>query len=104
LALGEGTYSVAGGYALVDLVALLEVELPQDEEAGSVTVGGYVQNRLGRIGRVGDVVPLGEEHALRVLEARQRRVMRVLAGPRARVAPAVATTPAAVSPIPSPGR
>ncbi len=85
LALGDGSYSVAGGYALTDLLGLLEVELPEEEEAGSVTVGGYVQNRLGRIGRVGDVVPLGAEHALRVLEARQRRVLRVLAGPRARV-------------------
>ena len=82
---------MAGGYALVDLVALLEVEPGKDEDADSVTVGGYVQNRLGRIGRVGDVVALGEEHALRVLEARQRRVMRVLAGPRARVATVAAT-------------
>ena len=88
LALGDDCYSVAGGYALVDLLGLLEVELPEDEETGSVTVGGYVQNRLGRIGRVGDVVPLGEAHALRVLEARQRRVLRVLAGPRPRVVPA----------------
>ena len=51
----------------------------------AVTVGGYVQNRLGRIGRVGDVVPLGPAHALRVLETRQRRVLRVLSGPRERV-------------------
>jgi len=92
LALGEGTYSVAGGYALVDLVALLEVETGDEEDMDSVTVGGYVQNRLGRIGRVGDVVLLGEEHALRVLEARQRRVLRVLAGPRARVAPVASVT------------
>jgi CBS domain containing-hemolysin-like protein len=85
VALGEGTYSVAGGYALEDLLALLDIELAADDDEDSVTVGGYVQNRLGRIGRVGDVVPLGEHHALRVLETRQRRVLRVLAGPKERV-------------------
>jgi CBS domain containing-hemolysin-like protein len=85
LALGDGAYSVAGGFALMDLLGLLEVELEDDETEDSVTVGGYVQNRLGRIGRVGDVAPLGPEHALRVLETRQRRVLRVLAGPRERV-------------------
>jgi magnesium and cobalt exporter, CNNM family len=85
LALGDGAYSVAGGVALDDLLALMHVELDEDDAEHSVTVGGYVQNRLGRIGRVGDVVPLGPEHALRVLETRQRRVLRVLAGPRDRV-------------------
>jgi CBS domain containing-hemolysin-like protein len=85
LALGDGAYSVAGGFALTDLLALLEVELEDDETEDSVTVGGYVQNRLGRIGRVGDIAPLGPGHALRVLETRQRRVLRVLAGPRERV-------------------
>ncbi len=79
LALGSGTYNVAGGFALEELSAQLEEPL-EDPEA--VTVGGYVQNRLGRIGRVGDVVPFGEHHALKVLETRQRRVIRVLAGPR----------------------
>jgi CBS domain containing-hemolysin-like protein len=85
LALGGGTYSVAGGYALADLVALLEETLEDPDE--SVTVGGYVQNRLGRLGRVGDVVELGERHALQVIETRQRRVLRVLAGPREKILP-----------------
>jgi len=84
LALGGGAYSVAGGYALAELTALLDVQLEDPDEA--VTVGGYVQNRLGRIGRVGDVAPLGEAHGLRVLETRQRRVLRVLAGPKERIA------------------
>jgi CBS domain containing-hemolysin-like protein len=79
LALGGGSYNVSGGFALEELAALLEVAL-EDPEA--VTVGGFVQNRLGRIGRVGDIVPFGEHHALKVLETRQRRVLRVLAGPR----------------------
>jgi len=85
LVLGSGTYSVAGGYALADLVALLEETLEDPDE--SVTVGGYVQNRLGRLGRVGDVVELGERHALQVIETRQRRVLRVLAGPREKILP-----------------
>jgi CBS domain containing-hemolysin-like protein len=80
LALGGGLFAVAGGLALVELAGLLETTLEEEPEA--VTVGGYVQNRLGRIGRVGDVVALGEKHALKVLETRQRRVLRVLAGPR----------------------
>ena len=92
LALGEGAYSVTGGYALDELLGVLELELAKEETEDAVTVGGYVQNRLGRIGRVGDVVPLGPGHALRVLETRQRRVLRVLAGPRERV---LLTTPSA---------
>jgi len=102
VALGDATYTVAGGYALDELLALLEVTLDAGDEEDSVTVGGYVQNRLGRIGRVGDVVPLGETHALKVLETRQRRVLRVMAGPRERVmlgaAPA-ATAPGAIPPV-----
>jgi CBS domain containing-hemolysin-like protein len=85
LALGDGAFSVSGGYALFDLLRMVELDLPPEETDDAVTVGGYVQNRLGRIGRVGDVVPLGPAHALRVLETRQRRVLRVLAGPRERV-------------------
>ncbi|MEO6461979.1 MAG: hemolysin family protein [Candidatus Eisenbacteria bacterium] len=101
LALGGGSYSVAGGYALADLVDLLEETLDDPDEA--VTVGGYVQNRLGRLGRVGDVVELGERHALQVLETRQRRVLRVLTGPRERILPQVSSgerppTEAAASP------
>ena len=99
LALGDGAYNVAGGFALDELLALMHVELEEDDAEHSVTVGGYVQNRLGRIGRVGDVVPLGPEHALRVLETRQRRVLRVLAGPRERV---LLTKPS--EPPPSPPR
>jgi CBS domain containing-hemolysin-like protein len=89
LALGGGSFSVSGGYALSDLVALLGETLEDPEEA--VTVGGYVQNRLGRLGRVGDLVELGEHHALQGLETRQRRVLRVLAGPREKVMPATDT-------------
>ena len=100
-AVGGGVYNVAGGYALADLLEVLEAEIEDDE---AVTVGGYVQNRLGRIGRVGDWVELGERHALRVLETRQRRVLRVLAGPREAVLAserAVEGAPTAPSP-PSP--
>jgi CBS domain containing-hemolysin-like protein len=103
LALGDGAYSVAGGFALEELRALLDVERAEDDEEDSVTVGGYVQNRLGRIGRVGDIVPLGPTHALRVLETRQRRVLRVLAGPRERVLlTKPASSPTASSPPPAP--
>ena len=97
LALGDGAFSVTGGYSLDELLSVLELTDEDTEDA--VTVGGYVQNRLGRIGRVGDVVPLGSAHALRVLETRQRRVLRVLAGPRERV---LLTTPSGPPPAPPP--
>jgi len=97
LALGDGAFSVTGGYALEELLRVLELSDEDTEDA--VTVGGYVQNRLGRIGRVGDVVPLGTAHALRVLETRQRRVLRVLAGPRDRV---LVSSPSAPPPPPPP--
>jgi CBS domain containing-hemolysin-like protein len=103
LTLGDGAYSVTGGYALEDLIRVLELELPPEETEDAVTVGGYVQNRLGRIGRVGDVVPLGPAHALRVLETRQRRVLRVLAGPRERVLlTPPSSSPQAQPPVPAP--
>ena len=83
LALGGGSYNVAGGFALDELLALLDLQV--EDAAESVTVGRYVQNRLGRIGRVGDVVALDDSHAIKVLETRQRRVLRVLVGPKAAV-------------------
>ena len=99
LALGDGAYSVTGGYALEELLRVLALDLAEEDTEDAVTVGGYVQNRLGRIGRVGDVVPLGPAHALRVLETRQRRVLRVLAGPRERVllSPPSASPPTATA-------
>lgn len=96
LALGGGAYSVTGSFALADLLSLLDVELDDPDEA--VTVGGYVQNRLGRIGRVGDIAGLGPDHALQVLETRQRRVLRVLAGPKDRILPAPSAGAAAPTP------
>jgi CBS domain containing-hemolysin-like protein len=100
LALGAGSYSMTGGFALEELTALLGLQI--EDEAESVTVGGYVQNRLGRIGRVGDVVALGDAHAIKVLETRQRRVLRVLVGPKAAVLLSTAPlTPPAAEPAAS---
>jgi putative hemolysin len=44
------------------------------------TVGGLVLARLGRIARVGDVVPFGDR-ALEVMRIRGRRVLRVAVSP-----------------------
>jgi CBS domain containing-hemolysin-like protein len=100
LALGGGSYNVTGGFALDELLALLDLQV--EDAAESVTVGGYVQNRLGRIGRVGDVVTLGDSHAIKVLETRQRRVLRVLVGPKEAVLLSTAPpTPPAAEPAAS---
>ena len=46
------------------------------------TIGGYVNAQLGRIGRIGDTVPL-DSHTVKVLEINGRRITRVLIAPSA---------------------
>jgi CBS domain containing-hemolysin-like protein len=79
---GDGTLRVGGGLPVADLARKLEAEIDSDE---SVTVGGLVQDSLGRVAHTGDLVRVGEL-GLMVLETRSRRVVRVLAGPYEAVA------------------
>ena len=73
--------------AVVDgLVPLTEVTealgLPAIEVKDTHTIGGYVNAQLGRIGRIGDTVPL-DSHTVKVLEINGRRITRVLIAPSA---------------------
>ncbi|MBI3300537.1 MAG: HlyC/CorC family transporter [Deltaproteobacteria bacterium] len=54
--------------------------LPQVEVKDTHTIGGYVNAQLGRIGRIGDTVPL-DSHTVKVLEMSGRRITRVLIAP-----------------------
>jgi CBS domain containing-hemolysin-like protein len=53
----------------------------QDEEAESVTLGGYVAEKLGRFPVVGDQLMLGS-HTIRVLRAAAHGAELVLISPR----------------------
>jgi len=74
---GPGIVRVAGSYPVADLARKLDVEIETEE---SVTVGGLVQEELGRVARTGDIVRVGDL-GLVVMETRGRRITRVLAGP-----------------------
>jgi len=74
---GPGIVRVAGSYPVADLARRLDVDIETEE---SVTVGGLVQEELGRVARTGDLVRVGDM-GLVVLETRGRRITRVLAGP-----------------------
>lgn len=54
--------------------------LEEVEVKDTYTIGGYVNARLGRIGRIGDTVEL-DGHAVKVLEMSGRRIIRVLIAP-----------------------
>jgi CBS domain containing-hemolysin-like protein len=58
------------------LVCHVEFQSPEEETA---TVTGVLQDRLGRIPQVGDVVLVGPDLQLEVREADGRRAVRVLA-------------------------
>ena len=75
---GPGVIRVAGSYPVADLARRLDVDLDTEE---SVTVAGLIQETLGRVARTGDLVRVGDNIGLVVLETRARRITRVLAGP-----------------------
>ena len=79
---GEGRVRVSGSLPVADLARHLGVEIDTED---AVTVGGLIQETLGRVARKGDLVRAGEL-GLQVLETRSRRVVRVLAGPYEAVA------------------
>lgn len=60
--------------------------LAQVEVKDAHTIGGYVNAQLGRIGRVGDTVPL-DSHTVKVVEMSGRRITRVLITPPPAEAP-----------------
>jgi CBS domain containing-hemolysin-like protein len=74
---GEGRVRVSGSLPVADLARHLGVEIDTED---AVTVGGLIQETLGRVARTGDLVRAGDL-GLVVLETRSRRVVRVLAGP-----------------------
>lgn len=78
----RGGYLVSAGM-LVEAVATQLGVKPDDDQ--SDTIGGYVQRKLGALGRVGDQVPFGD-HTIRVVEARGRRLTRLLILPPPRSA------------------
>jgi CBS domain containing-hemolysin-like protein len=83
---GGGCVRIIGVLPVADLARHLGVEIESDE---AVTTGGLILEELGRVARAGDVVRVGDL-GLRVLETRNRRVVRVLAGPYEKVAAAEA--------------
>lgn len=79
LPLRRGGFLVSAGMLLEAVTARLGVTIEEDVEAD--TLGGYVQQRLGRLGRVGDEIVLGG-YTVRVVQARGRRLLKLLVLPR----------------------
>jgi len=71
----QGGYLVSAGMLLDAVAAQLGVTL--EEEVDADTIGGYVQLKLGTLGRVGDQVPFGR-YVIRVVETKGRRLIRLL--------------------------
>jgi CBS domain containing-hemolysin-like protein len=71
---GDGVWTMDGRARLEEVADRLDGTL--DEPPDVDTIGGYVQARLGRLARTGDVVPLGGWD-LKVTEARGARVRRI---------------------------
>jgi len=69
----KGGYSVEGRVLLVELEPLLGVP-PFESE--SDTLAGYVMERLGRLGEVGDIVQIGHWRA-RIVEVQRRAIERI---------------------------
>jgi putative hemolysin len=68
--LDNGEFVVLGRALVRDLNAYLSIGLPEDE---ADTVGGFVFGRLGRVGRIGDEVPV-DGGTLRITRMRGRRI------------------------------
>jgi putative hemolysin len=78
-AAGEGKYRISGSARVEELARILGEERELAEVGAEVdTVAGYVQDRLGRIARAGDEVPLGS-YLLHVEEVRGNRILRLTA-------------------------
>ncbi|TPW18047.1 MAG: hypothetical protein FD129_133 [bacterium] len=71
----QGGYLVSAGMLLEAVTAQLGVTL--EEEIDADTIGGYVQLKLGTLGRIGDQVPFGD-YTIKVVEVRGRRLLQLL--------------------------
>jgi CBS domain containing-hemolysin-like protein len=77
---GEGRFELAGSARLADVAKALGAD-ETGRTSGADTVAGYVLEKLGRMAREGDGVPLGE-YQLRVALVRGNRVLRIEASRR----------------------
>jgi CBS domain containing-hemolysin-like protein len=73
----DGAYRIAGSARFDEIARRLGVE-PEAEAAEADTIGGFVQQRLGRLARAGDMVALGE-YRLRVEEVEGARITTIVA-------------------------
>jgi putative hemolysin len=87
LPIRRGGYLVGAGMLVDAVAAQLGVRL--DEESDADTIGGYVQEKLGQLGRVGDEVAFGD-YVIRVVETKGRRLLRLLVLPQTKTLPAAA--------------
>ena len=74
---GEGRFTIFGSARFEEVARTLGAE-PEITEAEVDTVAGFVQDELGRVARVGDVVLLGD-YEIRVEETKGNRIVRLAA-------------------------
>ena len=55
---------VSGRLPLPEVVDLLDLSIPSEQDEGEETVGGHVTALLGRLARVGDQVRLGDHRVV----------------------------------------
>ena len=89
--LGDDRFRIAGSTRFLEVARALNAHEPTEAEVD--TIAGYVQDRLGRIAKVGDTATLGS-YDLRVEEVSRNRIVSLTATPQS---PAPATDEAASS-------
>ena len=85
----DGGWLVSGSATVEDLYD--ELSIPEEEDIDSVTVSGLVQEKTGRLPKVGDHFEIGRYEGV-VTKARQRRVLEVCLRARPEPAPEPETT------------
>jgi len=76
--LGEDRYRISGSTRFEEVARALSAQDPPEAEVD--TIAGYVQDRLGRIAKVGDTASLGS-YVLRVEEVSRNRIVSLTAAP-----------------------
>jgi CBS domain containing-hemolysin-like protein len=72
----DGSYIVRGSLGISDLEDLLKIHLGGDTEETATTIAGLLSHRLSRVPAPGDRIEM-QGHRFEVLEANQRKVLRV---------------------------
>jgi putative hemolysin len=79
----DGSWVIDASTPIEDVQNRLDLDLPDDQRDGFLTLGGFVMSRLGRVPRAGDAFDWAGRH-VEVLDMQGRRIgmVRISAPPR----------------------